>query len=180
MVPWAEPGVGVVATQAAVNTGYGPRALALLAEGLTPDQVIERLLAQDTFPRLSGRQFAVMDARGQVAVHTGPEASEWAGHRVGPHFSAQGNILAGPGVVDAMAKAFQETEGELALRLMAALEAGQAAGGDRRGQQSAAMLVIREGGGRGYDNDFYVRLHVDDHATPIAELRRLLEMQIRR
>lgn len=180
VVPWAEPGVGVVATQAAVNTGYGPRALELLRQGLSPDEVVERLLAQDTFPRLAGRQLAVLDARGRVAVHTGPEASDWAGHRMGPGFSAQGNILAGPGVVDAMADAFQNGGGELAERLMAALEAGQAAGGDRRGQQSAAILVIRNGGGRGHDNDYYVRLHVDDHSEPIAELRRLLDMQLRR
>lgn len=179
VVPWAEPGVGVVATQAAVNTGYGPRALELLREGLSPQEVIDRLLAADTFPRLSGRQVAVMDARGRVAVHTGPEASEWAGHVSGPDFSAQGNILTGPEVVQAMADAFQRTEGELALKLMAALEAGQEAGGDRRGQQSAALLVIREGGGRGYDNDVRIRLHVDDHPTPIAELRRLLTMQLR-
>jgi len=178
VVPWAEPGVGVVATQAAVNTGYGPRGLALLREGLSPQEVVERLLAEDTFPRLTGRQVAVLDAQGSIAVHTGPEASEWAGHRSGPNFSAQGNILAGPEVVDAMAEAFQNTGGELALRLMAALDAAQAAGGDRRGQQSAAILVIREGGGRGYGNDYRVRLQVDDHPTPIAELRRLLHMQL--
>ena len=178
VVPWGEPGVGVVATQAAVNTGYGPKALALLRQGMTPDQVIQTLLAQDTFPRLEGRQMAVLDARGRVAVYTGPGASEWAGHRSGPYFSVQGNILAGPQVVDSMAAAFQRTQGELALRMMAALEAGQVAGGDRRGQQSAAMLVIRKGGGRGYDNDYYIKLNVDDHPTPIAELRRLLTMQL--
>jgi uncharacterized Ntn-hydrolase superfamily protein len=179
VVPWGEPGVGVVATQAAVNTGYGPKALGMLRQGMAPDQVIQQLLAQDTFPRLEGRQMAVMDARGRVAVHTGPGASEWAGHRSGPYFSVQGNILAGQQVVDSMAAAFQRTEGQLAFKLMAALEAGQTAGGDRRGQQSAAMLVIRKGGGRGYDNDYYIRLNVDDHPTPIAELRRLLEMQVR-
>ena len=178
VVPWAEPGVGVIATQAAVNTGYGPRGLALLEQGLSPEQVIERLLAQDTFPRLEGRQVAVMDARGRVAVHTGPGASEWAGHRSGPNFSVQGNILAGPAVVDSMAARFQNTTGPLAFRLMAALEGAQSAGWDRRGQQSAAMLVIRNGRGRGYDNDYYIRLHVDDHPTPIAELRRLLTMQL--
>jgi uncharacterized Ntn-hydrolase superfamily protein len=180
VVPWGEPGVGVIATQAAVNTGYGPRGLALLERGLTPDQVVQELLAQDTFPRLNGRQVAVLDARGRVAVHTGEGASEWAGHRMGPNFSAQGNILAGPQVVEAMAQAFQNTSGQLAERLMAALEAGQEAGGDRRGQQSAALLVIKKGGGRGYDNDYYIRLNVDDHPTPIAELRRLLEMQLGR
>src|SRR5690606_18585770 len=134
----------------------------------------------DTFPRLTGRQVAVLDAQGRVAVHTGETASEWAGHLVGTHYSAQGNILAGPEVVEAMGRAFENGTGSLAERLMAALEAGQEAGGDRRGQQSAALLVIREGGGRGYDNDFYVRLHVDDHETPIAELRRLLTMQFPR
>jgi uncharacterized Ntn-hydrolase superfamily protein len=179
VVPWVEPGVGVVATQAAVNTGYGPKALALLRQGLTPEQVVQQLIAQDTFPRLNGRQVAVLDARGRVAVHTGEGASEWAGHRSGPNFSAQGNILAGPQVVEAMAQAFQNTTGQLAEKLMAALEAGQEAGGDRRGQQSAALLVVRNGGGRGYDNDYFIRLHVDDHPTPIAELRRLLTMQLR-
>jgi uncharacterized Ntn-hydrolase superfamily protein len=179
VVPWVESGVGVIATQAAVNTGYGPRGLALLRQGLTPQQVVDQLLAQDTFPRLPGRQVAVLDARGRVAVHTGEGATEWAGHVSGPNFSAQGNILAGPQVVEAMAQAFQSTSGQLAEKLMAALEAGQAAGGDRRGQQSAALLVVRKGGGRGYDNDYFIRLHVDDHATPIAELRRLLTMQLR-
>jgi uncharacterized Ntn-hydrolase superfamily protein len=178
VVPWVESGVGVVATQAAVNTGYGPRGLALLRQGLSPQQVIETLLAQDTFPRLTGRQVAVLDASGRVAVHTGEGATEWAGHRSGAYFSAQGNILAGPQVVEAMAQAFQGTAGQLAEKLMAALEAGQEAGGDRRGQQSAALLVVRRGGGRGYDNDYFVRLHVDDHPTPIAELRRLLTMQL--
>jgi len=178
VVPWGDPGVGVIATQAAVNTGYGPKGLELLREGLSAQQAAERLLEEDTFPRLAGRQFAIVDADGNVAVHTGPEASEWAGHVKGEHHSAQGNILAGPAVVQEMSRAFEATDGELAEKLMAALEAGQAAGGDRRGVQSAAMLVIREEGGRGYDNDFYIRLHVEDHETPIQELRRLLNMQL--
>ena len=124
----------------------------------------------------SGRQLAVMDARGSAAAHTGPEASEWAGHRVEEHVSAQGNILAGPEVVDAMVEAFKATDGHLSFRLLAALEAGQAAGGDRRGMQSAAMLVVKEDAGVWLNNDVVLRLQVDDDDEPIAELRRLVEI----
>lgn len=183
-VIWGEAGVGVVATQAIVDVSYGPRALELLEEGLTPAEVVRRVLDEDPDPRperwsKEGRQFSVMDARGNVATHTGPAASEWAGHRVAEHVSAQGNILAGPGVVDAMVEAFQATEGHLSFRLLAALEAGQAAGGDRRGMQSAAMLVVKEDGGVWLNNDVVLRLQVDDHEQPIQELRRLVEMAAR-
>jgi len=178
VVPWGRPGVGVMATQAAANNGYGPKALWLMAErGLTPEETAERLLAEDIFPRKEGRQFAIVDTEGNVAVHTGPEASNWAGHRTGPYYAASGNLLAGPEVVEAMGDAFEETEGELAERLMRALEAGQVEGGDRRGMQSAAIMVIRKDGGRGLDNDYYIRLQVDDALDPIAELRRLLNLQ---
>jgi uncharacterized Ntn-hydrolase superfamily protein len=180
-VIWGEAGVGVVATQAIVDVSYGPKGLALLRQGLSPEQVVARLLEQDPDPdpagwSKEGRQFSVMDARGNVATHTGPRASDWAGHRIAPHVSAQGNILAGPGVVDAMVEAFRGTEGHLSLRLQAALEAGQAAGGDRRGMQSAAMLVVGEGRGVWLNNDVVLRLHVDDSPDPIAELRRLVEL----
>jgi len=183
-VMWGKAGVGVVATQAWVDVSYGPRALELLEEGLSPEAVIERLLEEDPDPRgerwpEAGRQVAVMDAGGRVAVHTGPSASDWAGHRVAEHVSAQGNILAGPSVVDAMVRAFQETEGHLSFRLLAALEAGQAEGGDRRGMQSAAMLIVAEDGGVWLNNDVVLRLQVDDHPQPIAELRRLVELAAR-
>ena len=117
-----------------------------------------------------------MDAEGNVATHTGPEASDWAGHKIGRYCSAQGNILAGPDVVEDMVSAFESTEGHLSYRLQAALEAGQAAGGDSRGMQSAAMLIVKEDGGVWLNNDVVLRLQVDDHDEPIAELRRLVEM----
>jgi uncharacterized Ntn-hydrolase superfamily protein len=180
-VLWGKAGVGVVATQAIVDVSYGARGLELLAEGLSPAEVVARVLQDDPDPRperwtKEGRQFSVMDAGGDVATHTGPRASEWAGHRVGRHVSAQGNILAGPDVVDAMVQAFDDTEGHLSFRLLAALEAGQAAGGDRRGMQSAAMLIVKEDGGVWLNNDVVLRLQVDDHARPISELRRLVEL----
>ena len=120
-----------------------------------------------------------MDAQGNVATRTGPTASDWAGHRVGRYVSAQGNILAGPAVVDAMVEAFEATGGHLSFRLMAALEAGQAAGGDRRGMQSAAMIIVLEDGGVWLNNDVVLRLQVDDSENPIAELRRLVEIAAR-
>ena len=180
-VIWGEAGVGVVATQAIVDVSYGPQALALLREGYSPADAVREILARDPDPDLErwskeGRQFSIMNARGEVATHTGPRASEWAGHRIGEYCSAQGNILAGPAVVDDMVEAFEATEGHLALRLQAALEAGQAAGGDRRGMQSAAMLIVREDGGVWLNNDVVLRLQVDDHEEPIAELRRLVEI----
>jgi uncharacterized Ntn-hydrolase superfamily protein len=183
-VVWGKAGVGVVATQAVVDVSYGPQGLALLEQGLSPEEVVTRILADDPDPipdrwTKAGRQFSVMDARGNVATHTGPDASEWAGHRIGEHVSAQGNILAGPAVVDDMVSAFGETPGHLSLRLLAALEAGQAAGGDRRGMQSAAMLIVKEDGGVWLNNDVVLRLQVDDHEQPIQELRRLVEIAAR-
>jgi uncharacterized Ntn-hydrolase superfamily protein len=183
-VIWGEAEVGVVATQAWVDVSYGPKGLGLLRAGLSPQEVVDSLLAQDLdplgerWPR-DGRQFSVMNAQGRVATHTGPAASEWAGHRIGSYCSAQGNILAGPAVVDEMVRAFEETEGHLSYRLMAALDAGQAAGGDRRGMQSAAMLVVRKGGGVWLNNDVVLRLQVDDAVDPLAELRRLVDMAAR-
>ena len=184
-VIWGEAGVGVVATQAVVDVSYGPQALALLRAGFTPAEVVERVLAGDPNPdperwSVEGRQFSVMDAQGEVATHTGPSASDWAGHRIGRYASAQGNILAGPAVVDDMVTAFENTPGHLSLRLVAALEAGQAAGGDTRGMQSAAMLIVKEDGGVWLNNDVVLRLHVDDHDEPIAELRRLVQMAAER
>ena len=180
-VLWAEAGVGVVATQAIVDVSYGPQALALLRQGLSAAEVLAQVLADDPDPRpenwtKEGRQFSVMTADGDVATHTGPQASDWAGQEIGTYVSAQGNILAGPDVVSEMVRAFQETEGHLSLRLLAALEAGQVAGGDRRGMQSAAMLIVKEDGGVWLNNDVVLRLQVDDHEEPIMELRRLVEI----
>ena len=179
-VLWAEADVGVVATQAIVDVSYGPKALAYLRLGLSPAEVVRRVLADDPDPRpqdwtKEGRQFSVMNARGEVATHTGPKATEWAGHTVARHYSAHGNILAGPGVVDSMAAAFQRTPGHLSFRLLAALEAGQAAGGDKRGMQSAAILIVKKDGGVWLHNDVVLRLQVDDSPEPIKELRRLVE-----
>jgi uncharacterized Ntn-hydrolase superfamily protein len=180
-VIWGEAGVGVVATQAWVDVSYGPQGLQLLRQGLAPTEIIRRILDDDPDPMPErwpeeGRQFSVMNASGEVATHTGPKASDWAGHKIGEYCSAQGNILAGPAVVDEMVRAFEETEGHLSFRLLAALEAGQAAGGDTRGKQSAAMLIVKEDGGVWLNNDVVLRLQVDDHEHPIQELRRLVEM----
>jgi uncharacterized Ntn-hydrolase superfamily protein len=177
-VPWAEAGVGAVATQAAMNGGYGPRGLELLRQGLTAQQVIDRLLAEDKFDRKEGRQVAVVDAKGNVAVYTGATANEWKGHIKGMHYSVQGNILTGPHVAEAMAKAFETTQGELAEKLYAALKAGDDAGGDRRGRQSASVLVVRKGGGSSLNNDRLCYINVDDNSDPLLELGRLLPLQL--
>jgi uncharacterized Ntn-hydrolase superfamily protein len=179
-VLWAEAGVGVVATQAIVDVSYGPKALRLLARGRRPDDVVRRVWRDDPDPRpkdwtKQGRQFAVMDARGAHAAFTGPQASAWAGHRSGRYCTAQGNILAGPQVVEGMVSAFEKTGGHLSLRLQAALEAGQAAGGDTRGMQSAAMLIVKRDGGVWLHNDVVLRLQVDDSPQPLLEMRRLVD-----
>jgi uncharacterized Ntn-hydrolase superfamily protein len=178
VVPWAMAGVGAVATQANVNVGYGPQAIDLLRQGLTAQQVLAKLLADDTFPGKDGRQAAIVDAKGNVAAHTGTAAFAWAGDRQGRTWSAQGNILVGPQVVEAMGRAFEETKGELAERLYAALKAGDDAGGDSRGRQSASLLVVRKQGGRNLNNDRYVYINADDHPQPLAELRRLLDLNL--
>ena len=178
VVPWAEAGVGVIATQANVNVGYGPRGLELLRQGLSAKQVLDKLLAEDQFPPTDGRQVSIIDRNGTIATYTGPNAPKWAGDKQGKNWSAQGNILAGPQVVEAMGRAFEETEGELAEKLFAALKAGDAAGGDSRGKQSASMLIVRKGGGRNINNDRYLYLNVDDNPEPIPELRRLLDLNL--
>lgn len=183
-VLWAEADVGVVATQAIVDVSYGPQGLELLRGGMAPEDVVRTILENDPNPRperwtIEGRQFSVMDASGNVATHTGPRASAWAGHRIGRHVSAQGNILAGQEVVDGMVEAFESTQGHLSFRLLAALEAGQAAGGDTRGMQSAAMIIVKEDGGVWLNNDVVLRLQVDDSEQPIGELRRLVEIAAR-
>src|ERR1035441_3238713 len=178
VVPWAEAGVGCVATQANVNVGYGPRGLELLRQGLGAKQVLDKLLAEDTFPDKEGRQVAIIDRNGGIATYTGPNAPTWAGDRQGKTWAAQGNILVGRQAPEAMGPAFEATDGELAEKLFAALKAGDDAGGDSRGKQSASMIVVRKGGGRNINNDRYLYLNVDDNPQPIPELRRLLDMNL--
>ncbi|HWW62214.1 MAG TPA: DUF1028 domain-containing protein [Thermoanaerobaculia bacterium] len=180
-VLWAEAGTGVVATQAIVDVSYGPQGLALLRAGLTPAAAVKAIWESDPDPHPAdwtkhGRQFAIMDAHGNYAAYTGPKASAWAGNKGGAFCTAQGNILAGEAVVNAMVEAFEKTEGHLSLRLMAALDAGQKAGGDTRGMQSAAMLIVKKDGGVWLHNDTVVRLQVDDNPKPLEELRRLVEI----
>jgi len=177
-VPWAEAGVGAVATQASMNGGYGPRGLELLRQGLSAQQVLDQLLAEDKFTGIEGRQVAVIDAKGNIAVHTGPAANEWKGHIKGATYSVQGNILTGPHVAQAMARAFESATGELAERLYAALKAGDDAGGDRRGRQSASILVVRKGGGSSLNNDRLCYITVDDNSDPLLELGRLVPLQL--
>ena len=182
-VLWAEAGVGAAATQAIVDVSYGPQAIALLRKGVKPADVVKQVWDSDPDPRPTdwtklGRQFAVIDVQGNVAAYTGPKATEWAGDKQGKYCTAQGNILASPDVVSAMVKAFEETTGHISLRLLAALEAGQIAGGDKRGMQSAAMLIVKKDGGVWLHNDVVLRLQVDDNPTPIAELRRLVEKNV--
>jgi uncharacterized Ntn-hydrolase superfamily protein len=179
-VLWAEAGVGAAATQAIVDVSYGPKAIALLRAGMAPAAIIEAIWDSDRDPQperwtKQGRQFAVIDAAGATAAFTGPKASVWAGHRAGKYCTAQGNILAGEAVVAGMVSAFESTAGHLSQRLTAALEAGQAAGGDTRGMQSAAILIVGKGQGVWLNNDVVMRLQVDDSPEPIKELRRLVE-----
>lgn len=173
-VPWARAGAGAVATQSWANTSYGPRGLAMMEEGMPAEEVITRLTKDDSDRAL--RQVGVVDATGHAAAFTGEECYDWAGQVVGQHYTCQGNILVSEDTVAAMARTFEHTEGALVHRLLAALQAGQEAGGDRRGQQSAAMLVVKEKGGYGGFNDRYVDLRVDDHPTPIDELARLQKL----
>ncbi|MBZ5498590.1 MAG: DUF1028 domain-containing protein [Acidobacteriia bacterium] len=183
-VLWAEAGVGAAATQAFVDVSYGPQALELLKKGLAPDAIVRQIWESDPDPQpgnwsKQGRQFAVMNPKGEYAAYTGPKATPWAGNKGGKFCTAQGNILAGEAVVTDMVKAFEDTQGHLALRLLAALEAGQAAGGDKRGMESAAMLIVKKNGGVWLHNDVVLRLQVDDNPEPIKELRRLVEMAVK-
>ena len=171
IVPWARAGVGAVATQAMANFNYGPRGLDLMSRGKTADETVEALISSDD--EREHRQLGVVDARGRAATFTGSECFEWAGGVAGEHYAAQGNILVGRETVEAMAETFEATPGDLAGRLLAALDAGQAAGGDSRGKQSAALLVVKEGGGYGGNNDRLLDLRVDDHPEPIRELIRI-------
>lgn len=177
VVPWARAEVGAIATQALANIGYGPNGLALLEQGLSAADVLHQLLAND--PEREHRQVGIVDAHGQAAAHTGQSCQHWAGHVIGPGFCCQGNILAGEAVVNRMAEVYSQSAaqgGELAERLVAALDAGQAAGGDKRGRQGAALYVVRKGGSYGGLLDRYVDLRVDDHPEPIKELARILTL----
>ncbi len=175
-VPWAKAGIGAIATQSYANTAYGPDGLALLAQGFSAQETIEKLTAAD--PDRNLRQVGIVSAKGDAATFTGAKCHDWAGGRIGEHYAVQGNILVSEATVNAMADTFEQTSGTLAERLLAALSAGQAAGGDKRGQQSAALLVVKEKGGYGGFNDILIDLRVDDHPTPIEELHRLYGLHL--
>src|SRR3954447_8339274 len=175
VVPWARAGVGAVATQSFANVAYGPDGLALLAAGATATEAVERLTAADGLR--TERQVGIVDAAGRGATYTGTGCFAWAGGRTGDGYAAQGNILAGAAVVDAMAERFERGGLPFPELLVACLADADAAGGDRRGRQSAALLVVREGGGYGGGNDRWIDLHVEDHADPIGELGRVLALQ---
>ncbi|NWF94998.1 MAG: DUF1028 domain-containing protein [Candidatus Thorarchaeota archaeon] len=174
LVPFAAAEVGAIATQAWANVSFGPRGLELLSRGMTATEVLKSLLKDDT--KAEHRQVGIVDSYGRAAVHTGSECMQWAGHVIGDGFSCQGNILAGESVVSSMAHAYESTEGDLIDRLFAALKAGQAEGGDRRGMQSAALLVVRKNGGYEGGTDRYVDVRVDDHRSPIEELERVFRI----
>ena len=178
VVPWAKAGVGAVATQSAANVTYGEKGLDLLRAGRNAKETVKQLTDEDSGRAV--RQLGIVDGQGNSASFTGEQCQSWAGHKEGKNFCVQGNLLAGETVVTAMTAAFesaQKVEGsELADWLMAALQAGQAAGGDKRGKQSAALLVVREKAGFGGANDRFIDLRVEDHPEPIQELARLLEI----
>ena len=177
VVPWAKAGVGAVATQSLANTTYGPEGLKLLAAGTSPEDAVKQLTDAD--PQRAVRQLGIVNAAGKAATFTGSECNAWAGGRIGENFAAQGNILAGEAVVTAMADSFEKSAAsgkELGQRLLDALKAGQAAGGDKRGMQSAALLIVHEGWGYAGLNDRYRDLRVDDHGQPIRELQRIYDL----
>ncbi|WP_147803114.1 DUF1028 domain-containing protein [Alkalicoccus halolimnae] len=174
VVPWAEAGAGAVATQSFANTAFGPEGIHMMKKGFSPEETAAKLVENDKDKNL--RQFAVMDHKGNTAAFTGEECYEWAGHKQGKYCTAQGNILMNGETVDALVSTFEQSEGTLSNRLLAALEAAQNAGGDSRGKQSAALFVVQEGGGYGGYNDRKFDLRVDDHPEPIKELQRLHEL----
>jgi uncharacterized Ntn-hydrolase superfamily protein len=175
VVPWAEPHVGAIATQAYANPRYGPEGIALLREGLSAAEVVERLTSADA--DRAQRQLGVVDAEGRAATFTGDECHAWAGGRTGTGYAAQGNILVSGATVDALAETFEATtETSLAERLLDCLDAAEAAGGDSRGRQSAALLVVERDGGYAGLSDILVDLRVDDHPDPLVELRRIYRL----
>ena len=174
VVPWAEPGIGAIATQAYANPRYGPDGLTLLREGLSAEEVVERLTAADE--GRDQRQLGIVDSQGRSASFTGKECLDWAGGKTGPCYAAQGNILVSAETVDAIAETFEASTGPLVERLLDCLDAAQAAGGDRRGQQSAAILVVERDGGYASLSDTVVELRVEDHELPLQDLRRLYRL----
>jgi len=174
VVPWARAGVGAVATQSWANTSFGPDGLGLMGDGIDAQKALDRLLEADD--GREDRQVGFVDGSGGAATFTGSKCMDWAGGMTGDGFAAQGNILAGEAVVSELARAYIQTEGDLCDRLLAALVAGDAAGGDKRGRQSAALLVVRVGGGYEGRNDRYIDLRVDDHIDPINELLRIFQV----
>ncbi len=175
VVPWAAPHVGAIATQSYANPRYGPDGLALLRKGLSADEVAERLTSPDDDRAL--RQLGVVDGEGRAATYTGAECHAWAGGRTGDGYAVQGNILVSAETVDALAETFERTAGQpLAERLIDCLDAAEAAGGDSRGRQSAALLVVERDGGYAGLSDTLVDLRVDDHADPLGELRRIYRL----
>jgi uncharacterized Ntn-hydrolase superfamily protein len=174
VVAWGRAGAGAIATQAWANLTYGPNGLSLLSSGGTSEDVVRELTEADE--GRAQRQLGVVDSQGRAATYTGDECFDWAGGRTGDGYCCQGNILVGPEVVDRMAEAFESSDGELAVRLLAALQAGDGAGGDRRGKQSAAVMIVREAGAYGGDLDLAVDLRVDDHPDPVPELRRIFAL----
>jgi uncharacterized Ntn-hydrolase superfamily protein len=174
VVPWAEAASGAVATQSYANTSYGPNGLRLMRQGLSAERALQSLLDQD--PQRNQRQAGMVDSHGQPATFTGADCLPWAGGLTGRHFAAQGNILAGPSVIEAMGAAFDAAPGDLAQRLLAALVAGDAAGGDRRGRQSAALFVVRAQAGYGGFNDRWIDYRVDDDPSPLVRLCELLKL----
>jgi len=174
VVPWAQANVGAIATQAFANVRYGPEGLEMLRKGVPAREVVEKLTAAD--PGRDQRQIGVVDAQGGSAAFTGSKCMHWAGHRTGPGYACQGNILFAEEVVTAMARTYESTPGDLPERLLAALSAAQREGGDRRGMQSAAMLIVKEKGGYDEGSDRWVDIRVDDHPSPIEELRRIFRL----
>jgi uncharacterized Ntn-hydrolase superfamily protein len=177
-VPFARANVGAVATQAAVNVAHGPNGLDLLAKGMSAEEALKALIESDKGSQR--RQLGLLDAKGKVAAFTGSGCTAYAGHKTGENYACQGNILAGEAVINDMAKAFEDSKGPLAWRMMAALEAADKAGGDKRGKQSAAILVVRDKSGPNGVGDRYLDLRVDDHKEPIPELARILSLRLKR
>lgn len=174
VVPYARAGVGAVATQAFAKLGYGPDGLRLMAEGKSASETLRILLEDDDLRE--NRQVGIVDAQGNAVAHTGNLCHDWAGHKTGDGYTVQGNLLAGEGVVESMSKAYLTASGELSDRLISALRAGEIAGGDRRGKQSAAVMVVCPNGGYGGDTDRYLDLRVDDDEEPVKRLAELVDM----
>jgi len=174
VVPFAKAGVGAIATQSWANLDYGIDGLDMLQDGMSTEEVLKELVANDE--KSGARQVGIVDASGRSAIYTGEDCIEWAGGFAGTHFAIQGNILVNEDTVQAMKTVFLQHEGAFAERLLAALQAGESAGGDKRGKQSAALLIVKENGSYGGYTDRYIDLRVDDHADPVKELARLLKL----